>query len=869
MVAKFLRHMPSSITTLFALCSCCLLCSISSARDNITMDTPLKEGNTLVSAGNIFELGFFSPKNVTGGRYLGIWYKSSQVFVWVANRDQAIYGSRGVFAISNRSICVQDESKKIYWHAGGVDTSYLGNWRLTLLDSGNLVLTPEDDEDRVLWESFNYPTDTLLPGMQMDENFNLTSWTSNDDPKPGAFTFQRDDTRINQYTIKVESTRYWQSGGLNKFIEPENDLHEFISSLINSDGNSVTPSNVPQRSTNKNLTKLIVKFNQSRLVMTFDGRIGLFRRRSGTDSWRLNGLEPRDECSVVDACGIFSICTVQSSPRCNCLPGYIPFSRERWDSRNFSEGCVRASSNCGTYNRNVTFKELKKMKVGNADEVFDRLNLTECEETCHNKCNCHAYSYIPPKRWDPSSHCLIWSDLINNLQDMYSRGLDLNVPVPFDQASEAVNQPEGSPFLASEAVNQHEGFWKKQRPLVTLFAVISTVLIISSVALYLFHYRRKSLGTRGETQASTRTNVAPRFYDSEKQVKDLIDSATLSADYTEGIGVQFVSLECILAATDNFSDVNKLGRGGFGSVYKGIFPGGQEMAIKRLSIDSGQGTEEFKNEVVLIAKLQHRNLVRLLGYCVEGRERLLIYEFLRNKSLDFLLFDRTLCVQLQWELRFNIIKGIGRGLLYLHHDSRLRIIHRDLKVSNVLLDDEMNPKISDFGLARILAGKETDASTQRVVGSYGYMSPEYALDGFFSVKSDVFSFGVVMLEILSGKRNAAYYNSDQAFSLLGYAWRMWKEGRALELMDQAITETCNANKFVKCVNVALLCVQEDPVDRPDMSNVMFMLGNEVATPANPKQPAFVVRRSLSTTASSSSKTQTDVGEITTSTGQGR
>ncbi|XP_024020579.1 G-type lectin S-receptor-like serine/threonine-protein kinase At4g03230, partial [Morus notabilis] len=290
--------------------------------------------------------------------------------------------------------------------------------------------------------------------------------------------------------------------------------------------------------------------------------------------------------------------------------------------------------------------------------------------------------------------------------------------------------------------------------------------------------------------------------------------------------------------------------GGFGPVYKGKFPGGQEIAIKRLLSGSGQGLQEFKNEVLLIAKLQHRNLVRLLGYCVEGDEKMLLYEYMPNKSLDTFIFDQNQCVLLNWEIRFNIILGIARGLHYLHHDSRLRVIHRDLKTSNVLLDEEMNPKISDFGLAKIFGGKQTEANTNRVVGTYGYMSPEYALHGLFSIKSDVFSFGVAVLEIISGKRNTGFYQSEQASSLLDYAWKLWKENKALDLMDPPLRETCNENEFLRCFNVGLLCVQDDPNDRPTMSNVVVMLGSENGNLPSPKQPAFVVKRPLSSRASS-------------------
>ncbi|CAN0896951.1 G-type lectin S-receptor-like serine/threonine-protein kinase At4g03230, partial [Linum grandiflorum] len=341
-------------------------------------------------------------------------------------------------------------------------------------------------------------------------------------------------------------------------------------------------------------------------------------------------------------------------------------------------------------------------------------------------------------------------------------------------------------------------------------------------------------------------------YDSEKRVKEFINSGNeFGEDDKRDLNVPFFDLDCILAATDFFSIDNKLGQGGFGPVYKGKFPGGQEIAVKRLSSASAQGLEEFKNEVVLIAKLQHKNLVRLLGYCVEGNEKMLLYEYMPNKSLDFFIFDRSRCVLLDWNMRFNIIMGIARGLLYLHHDSRLTIIHRDLKTSNILLDEEMNPRISDFGMARIMGGKETEANTVKVVGTYGYMSPEYALDGNFSIKSDVFSFGVVLLEIISGKRNTGFYKSNKVVSLLGHVWGYWREEKAMEVMDQSLSETCVAHELLRCVNVALLCVQEDPNDRPTMANVLFMLGSDAASLGRPKEPAFSIRREISSSTSSS------------------
>ncbi|KAL5579028.1 hypothetical protein UlMin_011470 [Ulmus minor] len=303
------------------------------------------------------------------------------------------------------------------------------------------------------------------------------------------------------------------------------------------------------------------------------------------------------------------------------------------------------------------------------------------------------------------------------------------------------------------------------------------------------------------------------------------------------VELQF-DLATIEAATNNFATDCKLGEGGFGAVYKGRLPNGQEIAVKRLSKTSGQGIGEFKNEVVLLAKLQHRNLVRLSGFCFEGGEKILVYEFVPNKSLDFILYDPEKQGQLDWSRRYKLIAGIARGLLYLHEDSRLRIIHRDLKASNILLDADLSPKISDFGMARIFGVDQTRGNTSKIVGTYGYMAPEYAMHGQFSVKSDVYSFGVLIFEIISGKKNTTFCQSDGSRDLLSYAWKLWNDGRPCELLDPTIRESYSENEVARCVHMGLLCVQEAPEDRPSMTTLVLMLNSYSVTLPVPQHPAF-------------------------------
>ncbi|XP_030442377.1 cysteine-rich receptor-like protein kinase 10 [Syzygium oleosum] len=372
--------------------------------------------------------------------------------------------------------------------------------------------------------------------------------------------------------------------------------------------------------------------------------------------------------------------------------------------------------------------------------------------------------------------------------------------------------------------------------ILTIVAAGLAVLLLASCFYYLRIHRREGRGNKLVIQLGVLRNTG---YTSDS-------TSFMNRNFQQRLDKNvpdspFIDFATILTATDYFSALNKLGQGGFGPVYKGILGDGREVAIKRLS-STEQGTDEFTNEVLLIMKLQHKNLVKLLGFCVDNEEKILAYEYMPNGSLDVILFDRERRAKLDWIKRINIISGIARGVLYLHEDSRLRIIHRDLKMSNILLDSEMNPKISDFGIARIFSGNDGGANTATIVGTYGYMAPEYAMEGLYSTKSDVFSFGVLVLEMITGERNASFHLSRRAPTLAAYAWQLWQDERELELVDPLIIDSCCVEEFRRYMQIGLLCVQEDAYDRPTMSSVVVMMKSESTTLTNPQRPAFSVGR---------------------------
>ncbi|KAL4311332.1 hypothetical protein GQ457_01G041520 [Hibiscus cannabinus] len=285
------------------------------------------------------------------------------------------------------------------------------------------------------------------------------------------------------------------------------------------------------------------------------------------------------------------------------------------------------------------------------------------------------------------------------------------------------------------------------------------------------------------------------------------------------------TLRQIKAATDNFDAANKIGEGGFGSVYKGILLDGTIIAVKKLSPRSKQGNREFVNEIGMISGIQHPNVVRLYGCCAEGNQLLLVYEYMENNSLAHVLFEEVQ-LKLDWPTRLRICIGIAKGLAFLHEDSPLRIVHRDIKATNVLLDRDINPKISDFGLAKLDEEENTHIST-RVAGTIGYMAPEYALWGYLTYKADVYSFGVVALEIVAGKNNMKYRPDENFVCLLDWALVLQQKGNLLELVDPKLNTKFDKEEAIRIIKVALLCTNTSPALRPTMSGVVSMLEGHV------------------------------------------
>ncbi|XP_065017339.1 receptor-like serine/threonine-protein kinase SD1-8 isoform X1 [Musa acuminata AAA Group] len=791
----------------------------SNGADTLTLDHPLADGGEpLISEGGSFALGFFSP-NGSDTRYIGIWYEkiSVQTVVWVANRRRPVIGSHGSLSVAaNGTLVITGENSTVVWSSPSLA---LSNPVAQLLDDGNFVVREADgnpsDPNSFAWQSFDYPTDTLLPGMKLGWNlttgFNrtLTSWASASDPAPGEYTFGI-DLRGDPQIFEWSGTRQvWRAGpwnGLRFTGVPQMTSYNMLSLQFFVDATQVVY-----------VFYMIDPSFVSRLVVNQSGTLQRLVWVNDSKFWNAFWYAPMDACDTIFPCGPNAVCDTSRSPQCGCPQGFQPKNPTNWGFRDGSDGCVRKTEvDCRNGTDGFVLVSGAKLPDTSSSTVeWVGTTLDQCRAKCLKNCSCTAYAQANIS--GSGSGCILWSTNLTDLRVYGNGGQDLYV-----RAAAADLDSESS---------HHRIYLIVITVILALF-----ILILALVGCRVWRRKKRSSRTGVSGMA---TSFAERHNDEGTEAKDL--------------DLPLFDLGTVADATGNFSMENKLGEGGFGPVYKGKLEDEQDIAVKRLSKTSVQGVDEFKNEVVLIAKLQHRNLVRLLGCCIEGEERMLIYEYMPNGSLDSFVFDKAKGWLLNWPTRYSIIVGIARGLLYLHQDSRLRIIHRDLKASNILLDMHMNPKISDFGMARIFGGDETEVNTKRVVGTYGYMSPEYAMDGIFSVKSDVFSFGVLVLEIISGKKNRGIYDSSRNLNLLGYTWSLWREGKGLDLVDEAIGDSYPKAEVLRCMKVGLLCVQERPEDRPTMSSVLFMLGSDSALLPQPRQPGFVAMRGPLEPDSSTSK----------------
>ncbi|KAJ3670292.1 hypothetical protein LUZ60_010616 [Juncus effusus] len=735
-IVEFLLAMASLFLPILG-----LTVNTSLALTELTITQSLEDGQVLLSPNEIFALGFFSPGR-NANRYLGIWYKSiNQTIVWVANRDSPITDSTGVLTLgANGALHLKDSTGEEHWFTS---SQALKTPKAFLLDSGNLVVT-DTSSNTQLWQSFDQPCDTLLPGMKMgyDSAFGheryLQSWKGENDPTPGDYIHKLDLTRCNELIILFNGTDLkYRSGPWN----------------------GIRWNGMPEMQETSSL-KFVLMSNQYQHLFWYEPN-------STANFWRL-------------------------------VMGYDGIVKSEWEVRNFLDGCTRIDS-LGYTDKDgfIKLSHVKLPDTFNAMMYSDKKSLNDCEKLCLSNYSCMGYTVIE------FSGCLIWVSELIDMVEFTEGGDDFYI---------RVNETN---HITDSGVKNHKRLIIIIAIVVPIIAVLLLVLVIG---LFFWRRRCKSHNFTSRTTPSINAKEDVRAFE----------------------------FNTLRDATNDFSELNKLGEGQFGPVYKGILDNGEEIAVKRLSRNSNQGIEQLRNEVNFLARLRHVNLVKLLGFCIQKKEMLLCYEYLPNGSLDQILFgnESNTYSQLDWGERYKIIEAISYGLLYLHEENGSTIIHRDIKPSNILLDKNMIPKISDFGLAKLFDEDGSFIKVSTVAGTRGYIAPEMQ-NGMLSTKSDVYSFGVLILETITGQKNISFPSG-----LVSHVLQFWNEGRVLEIADRRLRDTCPLEEIKRCTNIALLCLLEVPEMRPKIRDINLMLSNESSV--IPALPIFDSHWGLRTSGTSES-----------------
>ncbi|XP_030484528.1 G-type lectin S-receptor-like serine/threonine-protein kinase At2g19130 [Cannabis sativa] len=758
--------------------------------ETISANQSLSGDDTIVSAGEVFVLGFFKPGK-TSNYYIGMWYKRDpyQTIVWVANREQPVMDRfSSEFRISGSNLVLFNESNIPIWSTNvNSTTSSTTSVKAVLQDNGNLVLFDDglSDKSKLLWQSFDYPTDTWLPGASL--GFNkitkrkqvLTSWKSPEDPAPGVFTFELNTSDVSYISIWNRSRSFWTTGSWNGqdfTLVPETKRNSVCKVEYVSNHSVITFNMYALNST-----------AISQLMIHFSGQLKqlLWLPNNGWDSlWSF----PRQQCQVYAFCGAYGSCSENSMPFCQCLKGFKPKSQNDWDLQDYSEGCVRKSElHCGnntslTNEKKDRFLELPSVSSPEDEESKRVGNVEECESICLRKCSCIAYAY-------DNKVCSIWTRDLLNLKQL------------------SPGDTNGRTLYIRLAASEFPSPKKNKGKFVGVVVSFALVLIslLGCLFLSILRQRKNSMGTGTSVGGSL---MVFRYRDLQN-------------------------------ATKNFS--NKLGEGGFGSVFKGILSDSTEVAVKKLE-SVHQGEKQFRTEVSTIGTIQHVNLVRLRGFCSQGTKKLLVYDYMPNGSLNTHLFCEKGSNILDWKTRFQIALGTARGLVYLHDKCRECIIHCDIKPENILLDAEFNPKVADFGLAKLVS-REFSRVLTTIRGTRGYLAPEWISGVAITFKADVYSYGMVLFELISGKRNTEICEDGKVrFFASQAASHIVRGGDVLSLLDPRLDGNADIEELKRVCVVACWCIQDCEFQRPSMSRVVQMLEGiiEVNLPPVPRSLKLVV-----------------------------
>lgn len=746
----------------------------------------LKGNATVLSVNRTFELGFFTI-NGESDWYLGIWYSSisTQTRVWVANREKPIKNITGssLEITGAGRLVVKELPDSVVWQSDNVEKAK----RFVFLETGNLVLYSSNGLK--VWQSFDFPTDTWLPGMNLTGQQVLTSWKSSFDPSPGMFSLRLNPQLFNEFELVHNSTNvYWSTGNWTgkAFVDVPQMTIPYIYNFHFSDPYLPTASfGYTERSLDGSVGPPLTRFQ-----VDANGQLKQYTWSAETENWNMFWSVPEDKCGVYGLCGDFGSCLVSTTLKpCACVNGFRPFNEKEWGYGDFTGGCRRESG--GLCADNDGFREIGDVRFDGGKTVSLQGTRSICEKSCLSNCSC-----IGLYHYEGSNICKNVYGSLLNLRNSSSNPLKKDVFY--------IRVPRG---IVKKNVH---------RTMVLVGSIVGSIVALGFMGMIFLVFKKKIYYKR----------------------KDGYDDDGVCP----GLNLKVFTYKELNGVTRGF--LEKLGHGGFGVVFRGELSNSTLVAVKRLE-RPGSGEKEFRAEVCTIGNIQHVNLVRLRGFCSENSHRLLVYDYMPNGPLSaFLIPDSpNLC----WDVRFRVAVGTAKGIAYLHEECRDCIIHCDIKPENILLDSDYIAKVSDFGLAK-LVGRDFSRVLATMRGTWGYVAPEWISGMAITPKADVYSYGMTLLELIGGRRNVQAPQSagnGNAFSegRDGEKWFFppWAahriiEGNVAAIVDSRLGVAYNLEEANRLALVAIWCIQDEEEMRPTMGMVVKMLEGvvEVTIPPPPK-----------------------------------
>lgn len=772
-----------------------LFLSTSSAKNVLRRGSSLSvedDSDILISPDKTFSCGFYGMGQ--NAYWFSIWFTNSKdrTVVWMANRDRPANG-RGSRVSLRRdgAMVLTDVDGFIIWETNTTSTDV---GRAELLDTGNLVL--KGPGGKVLWQSFDFPTDTLLPNQLFTKRTKLVARLHSGSYASGYFSFFFDNDNVLRliYDGPDISSIYWPNPDFNPFGNGRTNYNSSRTAVFDEMGHFISSDLLQFSAPDTGLLRI-----KRRLTMDHDGNLRLYSLNNETGLWVISWQALSQLCNVHGICGINSICVNTPDPKCSCPPGY-----EITEPGNWNKGCKPMFNSALSQSQQVKFVLLPHVDYWGFDLNYsDSATFNSCMKICLEDYRCNAFSY----RLDGRRLCYTKGVLFNGYQSPSFPG-NIYLRLPDSVETSQLGILNGTDLICQSAESEttigspsmYNFNTKRTRWVYFYFfaSAIGLVEILFVVSGWWFLFRK-----RGSP------NLAEDGY-------HLVLSPFRRFTYTE-----------LKKATNNFKE--ELGRGGSGAVYKGFLTDERVVAVKRLE-NMNQGEDVFWAEVSTIGKINHMNLVRMWGFCSEGKHRLLVYEYMEYQSLDKHLFSPTF---LEWKDRFKAALGIAKGLAYLHHECLEWVIHCDVKPGNILLDSEFEPKIADFGLAKLSqrGGKSSDFSQIR--GTKGYMAPEWATNLPITAKVDVYSYGVVVLEIVKGIPLSNWviegreeHDESDLTRFVRVVKRKIQCGETSwieEVVDPRLNGQFSKSQATTIVELGMSCVEEDRNKRPTMDSVVQAL----------------------------------------------